>query len=234
MIELGPGAIVAAVAQPALELRATRTRISSEPVRAGERLDEVSRRDRLGVQVAELAQLLDRLTQVPELLLVAEGVARGARRPPQELRALRAVRRDLERLLGEDERLVRRAERRRPLGRLPEPVARPGGERVGVGPLGGGAERLDVVRGDHARQLVVAGRLEVVRGREVPAPAVGLRQHPVGDLADDALDERVLARARASAGPPRRRGTPCGSGRSSRGSRDAGVVAGDGRRGRRA
>ncbi len=47
--------------------------------------------------------------------------------------------------------------------------------------------------GDHAGELVVADGLEVVRDGEVAAAAVGLREHPVRDLADDALHEPVLA-----------------------------------------
>ena len=53
--------------------------------------------------------------------------------------------------------------------------------------------RREVVRRERARQLVVAERLEVARRGEVARPAVALRQRVVGDLADERLDERVLA-----------------------------------------
>ena len=46
---------------------------------------------------------------------------------------------------------------------------------------------------ERARQLVVAQPLEVAGGGEVPRPAVAEAQRGVGDLADERLDERVLA-----------------------------------------
>ena len=138
-------------------------------------------------------QLLDRLPQEPELLLVPEGVAGGPCRAPQELRALRARRRDLERLLGEHERLIRGAERGRPFGCLPEPVPRPGSQRVGVGT---GRRRAAAPRRSARPRRRPARRPRRIRSGGPPpgvVAAIGLREHPVGDLPDDALDERVLA-----------------------------------------
>ncbi len=49
------------------------------------------------------------------------------------------------------------------------------------------------MRGERAGQLVLAETLEEARRGEVAAPRSRLRQRPVGDLADERLDERVLA-----------------------------------------
>ena len=50
--------------------------------------------------------------------------------------------------------------------------------------------------GQGARQLVGAERLEVAGRRQVPGLAVALGERVVGDLADERLDERVLAALR--------------------------------------
>ena len=49
------------------------------------------------------------------------------------------------------------------------------------------------MRGERAGQLVFAQTLEEPRRRQVPAPPVALGQRPVRHLADQRLDERVLA-----------------------------------------
>ena len=51
----------------------------------------------------------------------------------------------------------------------------------------------EVVRGERPRQLVVAQGLEVAGGREVPGTSLAPYQRRVGDLADERLDEPVLA-----------------------------------------
>ena len=82
------------------------------------------------------------------------------------------------------------------MGRLFEPVAGTGRQRVGLRPGGGLPERLHVVGGDDRGQLVVSEGLEVVRGREVPRSAIGLRERGVGNLPDHRLGERVHAALR--------------------------------------
>ena len=88
----------------------------------------------------------------------------------------------------------------------------------GLGAVGGGQERdpglrrhrlagrsvrsgsigRDEVARDHPGQLLVAEGLEMACGGQVPGPAVALRQGPVGDLADERLDEGVLPAGRCA------------------------------------
>ncbi len=99
---------------------------------------------------------------------------------------------DRECLLAEHQRLVGRGELSRARRRLCQPVASTGTQGLAVATDRCRLQRLHVVRRDRAGELVVTGGLEVVGHCEVPGPAVGLGQHAVGDLADDALDEGVL------------------------------------------
>ena len=99
---------------------------------------------------------------------------------------------DREGLLRVAERLLGRAQRHCSFRRLRKPVPSPGRERVGVGPLRRGSIRLDVVRRDHAGKLLIPDRLEVMRDGEMLPTAVALRERRVRDLADQALEERVL------------------------------------------
>ena len=71
-----------------------------------------------------------------------------------------------------------------------------------IGGIGGrqvGARRLD--------ELLVADRGEMVGGGEMRRLALGAGQRPVGELADEVLDERDLAAHRRSEARRRRRGT---------------------------
>ena len=54
----------------------------------------------------------------------------------------------------------------------------------------------DIVAGQSAGQLVIAEGFVVARRGEVPRPAVAARQDAVRDLADERLDEVVLAALR--------------------------------------
>ncbi len=74
---------------------------------------------------------------------------------------------------------------------------------LGLGPGLGGLEGGQVVRREHAGQLVLAEALEVARGGQVSDTAVAARERVVGDLADDRLDEAVLAALRAKRDRPR-------------------------------
>ena len=58
--------------------------------------------------------------------------------------------------------------------------------------------RRQVVGGQDPGQLVFAQALEEARGGEVAGPAIPAGQGLVGDLADDRLDEPVLASLRGT------------------------------------
>ena len=75
-----------------------------------------------------------------------------------------------------------------------------GGDRgalrsVRLGPVG-----RQVVLGQGAGDALVVERLEVARRRDVHPPSIALGERPVGDLADEPLDEPVLAALRATVG----------------------------------
>ena len=87
-----------------------------------------------------------------------------------------------------------RPEARGTIGRAPEGEARLDGDGVGLRPVGSEtAWADDVVVRQRARERLVAQRLEVAGGREVPRAAVAPGERPVGDLADKRLHEPVLA-----------------------------------------
>ncbi len=102
----------------------------------------------------------------------------------------------VERLAQVGRRLVVRTQRDRALGGAAQRDARLRRHRIrfgsGFGSLIGG----HVVARQHARQLVVANCFEVARRRQMPFTPLAPRQHAVGDLADQALDEAVLAALR--------------------------------------
>ena len=85
------------------------------------------------------------------------------------------------------------AEGNRPIGRPGQGDPGLDRDRVRLGALGRRLVGGEVVRGEGAGQLVVAERLEVAGGRKVPGPPLALGQRAVGDLADQRLDEAVLA-----------------------------------------
>ena len=85
------------------------------------------------------------------------------------------------------------AERARPRRGGAEGDPRLRRERPAVGIVRRGAVGREVVRGERAGQLVLAERLEEAGRGEVAAASVAPRQRPVRDLADERLDERVLA-----------------------------------------
>ena len=64
------------------------------------------------------------------------------------------------------------------------------------GPSAAVGVRGQVVAGQRAGELVAAEGLEVARRGEVQLLAIVLGQRVVGDLADERLDERVLAALR--------------------------------------
>ena len=159
---------------------------------AAERRTQRAHRCQLGVAVTEFVQDADRLPQVLEPLISTQCIGRGICRLLEQRHPLVTDGREVERLLQVAQCLSGCTKSRGPLRSPAEPVARAGGQRLGIGARWRGLERLQVVRGDHCGQLVIASRLEVVSGSQVSATTVGLGQHAVGDLADDALHEGVL------------------------------------------
>ena len=71
-------------------------------------------------------------------------------------------------------------------------------ERVGLARLARVLVGREVVAGERARELVGPERLEEPGGGEVAGLAVAPGERVVGDLADERLDERVLAALRAA------------------------------------
>ena len=91
-----------------------------------------------------------------------------------------------------------RAEGRGALGGRPKGDPRLSRERVGLGTLGRVRVGRQVVAGQRAGELVGAERLEEARRGEVPGLPVRAGQRVVGHLADEGLDEGVLAAFRRS------------------------------------
>ena len=146
-------------------------------------------REQLGVAVTEFVLDVDDLPEVLEPLIAAQCIGRGICRLLEQRHPLVTDGREVQRLLQVAKCLSRRTKGGGPLRSAAQPIARAGGQRLGIGARWRGLERLQVVRGDHDGQLVIASRLEVVGGSQVSATTVGLGQHAVGDLADDALHE---------------------------------------------
>ena len=110
-----------------------------------------------------------------------------------EVGAIGGIGADGQGVLEERDRLGVRAERRRPFGCSAQRHSRLGRQRVGLGPVGRVAVGGQVVAGQGAGQLVGLERLEEPCRGQVADLAVALGQRVVGDLADERLDERVLA-----------------------------------------
>ena len=100
---------------------------------------------------------------------------------------------DGQRVLEEGDGLGMRAEGGSPLGGPAQGDAGLGGEGVCLRPVRCVALGRQVVAGQGAGQLLAAEGLEVARGSQVANLAIALGQRVVGDLADECLDEGVLA-----------------------------------------
>ena len=114
-------------------------------------------------------------------------------RPEKERGALARIRRDRDGLAEVGDGLVVRAERGGALGGPGRASRAWTATASASAPSGRCLVGRDVVRGQRAGQLVVAERLEVARRGEVAGPPLALGQRAVGDLADERLDEAVLA-----------------------------------------
>ncbi len=121
------------------------------------------------------------------------GVVRGIARGDEQLQLLGRLGGDRQRA---DEIAVgapRRAELERPLRRAAKRNPRLRGDGRAFGTAGMRLVRVDVVLRQDARQLLVAERLVVARRRQVPCSPVVAGQGGVGDLAQQPLDEPILA-----------------------------------------
>jgi len=145
-----------------------------------------------GLVVRRLADRLEAWRK-GEGSVVNGGERGGLDRPFEQVRGLRVIDGDVQRLLEERQRLPLAAQCRCPLGCATqgEPSLRGQGRRLvarGCCPIG-----REVVRGERAGELVVTDRLEEPRRSEVARAPVLQREGGVGDLADQRLHEGVLA-----------------------------------------
>ena len=115
-----------------------------------------------------------------------------------EHRLVSRVRRHRECLLDVIERQGVRAKSGGPIGGTAEGDPSLGGEGIGLRPGRCREIRVPIVRRQDPGQLLAVERLEVPRGGEVARPAILLREGLVGDLADQPLDEDILAALRRS------------------------------------
>ena len=168
-----------------------------EPAPVDQRPAERGRHARGRGPVATLAMEGERAAKERVGLAGVPGVHRRDPRPREELGLVGRPRRDRQGLLEEGHGLLVGAERGGPLGRAPEGDPRLAGERVAFRTVGRVDVRGEIVAGERPGQLVRAEGLEEPRRREVADLAVGLREGVVRDLADERLDERVLAPLRA-------------------------------------
>ena len=113
--------------------------------------------------------------------------------PDEQVRLLARIGRHLQRLVEEGDRLLVRAERGRPFRRSPEGDPSLPADGVRLGARRGFLECGEIVGGQRADQLVLAERLEMACRGEMPVAAVALGQGRIRDLADERLDEAVLA-----------------------------------------
>ncbi len=150
-------------------------------------------RPRRRVPVAGRASPFERLPQEVLGGRVVRGGGRLLPGPVEQVGLLGRVRRHRQGLLQERHGLLVRAERGRPLGGAAQGQPGLAGQGVGLGPLGRVGVGGEVVTGEGAGQLVRAQPLEVARGREVAGLPLAPGKRAVGDLADQRLDERVLA-----------------------------------------
>ncbi len=136
----------------------------------------------------------------PEMA-IGDGVTAGRRGgvagPFEEFRAVARIAGDAEGLLEECEGLLVGAEQGSALGRCPEGDPGLGAERLRLRSVGCVVPSGEIVAGQRGRDLVGLERFEIAGRGQVAGLAVALRQGVVGDLADQRLDERVLAPARA-------------------------------------
>ena len=162
-------------------------------VRGRERMRVKRSGDRDRLPVSRLPALLLCGGRVPEQRLPIEDVQGVPVRTFVEIGAVRGIRRDVQRLLEERACLSVRAELGSSLGCATKGDPRLGCQRLGLGLVCGEPLGSEVVAGETTRQLLRAERLEVASGRQVPELALLPRERVVGDLANERLDEPVVA-----------------------------------------
>ena len=143
--------------------------------------------------VGRLARQLERPGHVPDRLLDEPGVEAGFTGGGLELGFLAWVGRDLECLLQEPRGLEERTERPGTFRCASERHPCLCGDRGTLRSVRLSLVRRHVVLGQRTGDALVVERLEVARGGDVHPPPIALGEGPVGDLADEALDEPVLA-----------------------------------------
>ena len=146
--------------------------------------------------VAQWRPDLGRAGDTRHRIVVLGHQGRRLRRSLEEIRELGGLDGHEHGLVVQPHRLRMRAEPGGPFGGGPQRDPRLRSQGVGLRALGGVLVRGEVVAGERAGELVRAERFEEARGREVAIPPIATRQRVVGDLADQRLDERVLASLR--------------------------------------
>ena len=146
--------------------------------------------------VSELALGRDRLAEVALGCLVAPGCRGGLAGALEELGSLVRVGGHGQSLVEEGEGLVGRAEGAGPLRSRSQSDARLGGNAIGLRSVGAVPVGREVVPREGSRELVGPEALEEAGGGEMAGLAVAPRERVVGDLANERLDESVLAALR--------------------------------------
>lgn len=146
-----------------------------------------------GGSIAPFAMARDRGAQERLRVVVMRGRRGALAGSLEELGFLGRIGRDREGLAQEGDGLFLRAEGGGARGGGLQRDPGLGGQRFGFRPLCGVLVRCEVVAGEGAGELVGAEALEEPGGSEVAALAISLGERVVGDLADEGLDERVLA-----------------------------------------
>ena len=167
-------------------------RIRGTPV-VDKSLPEQRRRARRAGAIAHLVVTGDRIAQQRFCLLDVAAEDGGLPRSLEQLRDLRGVVGDLDRLDQEPHRLVVTAERAGTRRRGPEGDLRLRRQRPAVGIVRRRAIGRQIVRRKSPGQLVLAERLEEPGRSKVARPTVAPGEGAVRDLADERLDERHLA-----------------------------------------
>ena len=162
---------------------------------AGGQVRLAERSDRPGGRRPVLARPIElgRAKEECLRLVVAAGLRGDLAGPLEKFGRLRRIGRDRQRLAEEGHRLVVRAERDRPLGGAAQGDPSLPGEGFGLWSLGRVRVGGQVMTGQTAGDLVRLEALEESRRGEMADLAIPLREGVVGDLADERLDEGVLA-----------------------------------------
>ena len=145
------------------------------------------------VAVSAGARELERTGRVLDLILEPAGLLGRVAGGRVQLALFVGIGGDLEGLLEEANGLRERPERSRSFRRPAQRDPSLRGDRVALGTLGLCLVGGHVVLGQGTGDALVVECLEVARGGKVQAAAVAAGQRPVRDLADEALDEAVLA-----------------------------------------